>query len=298
MPSGSKGEISKATNAYAKAITDFELSVTRALKDQLSECLRGLCPAPLDDTALATVENRGGIYILYLDEEQKYLGKAAKTLRARLRNHHDKLSGRVGIDMKRVMFIAAYVNEDLDAVAPETLLIKELVLPWNSNGFGNKDPGKKRDGTRVKRGHFDATFPIRLEYRLPERESWGANLGECLAALKGALPFTLRYAAEQNDLRIYKGLPAPVIGGGTPAGDAFMAVIECLPPDWQLTALPGYAILYPDLADYPSAMSFWRKAPGGHAVRFQGRFQLADDADEETTEVIEEDEGEEAPNDD
>lgn len=271
-----------------RAITSFKLSVTRALRDQLMECLDGLTPTGLDTAAIDAVETRGGVYILYLDGERKYVGKAAKSLRTRLRNHHKKLSGRNGIDMTNAAFIAAYVDEDLDAVAPETLLIKELRLPWNFNGFGNKDPGRNRDNTRIKRTHFDAAFPIRLDYVLPDRNSWGSNLGGFLDYLKKSLPFNLRYEESQQ----FEGLTPPQIRAGTTAEEAFVSVVSCLPSAWQLTALPGYVILYKEQVDYPSAMCCWRQSLTGQVERVEGKQQFAED-DGETEAQTEELAGEE-----
>lgn len=173
------------------AAADFKLSITQALADQLAQRLRPLRPAPLNDTSLDHVENRPGVYELLLAHQRVYVGKASKSLPARLRNHARKLSGRTGLSLADVSFICLYVDEDLEAAAPETLLIKkyrdEGGSPWNTNGFGNKDPGRQRETTEIAADHFDALYPINLDATV-ELTPGEWRVVELLAEIKRKLP--------------------------------------------------------------------------------------------------------------
>jgi hypothetical protein len=261
------------TGANSASIADFELSITRALRDQLSERLDGLTPAVLDASALAAIEERSGIYVLHVDNERVSIGKAQRSLRQRLADHCRKLSGRRNIGVEDVTYTALYVNEDLDAVAPETLLIKDFRPTWNNNGFGNKDPGRRRDHTVVKRAHFDASFPIDLT-KLTVTISDAPTLNNYLRSLKRNLPFNFRYAARPEHRRVYEGIGAPRLSEGAATEAVFEAVVYVLPPGWQLTALPGYAILYQESTSYPSAQAWWRQTPDGGVLRTNGEFRL------------------------
>ncbi|MFN2495899.1 MAG: GIY-YIG nuclease family protein, partial [Pseudonocardiaceae bacterium] len=107
------------------AAADFKLSITQALADQLAERLEPLRPAPLIEDSLERVESRPGVYELFLGEQRVYVGKASTSLPFRLRKHARKLSGRTGSLLEKVSFVCLYVDEDLEAAAPETLLIKK-----------------------------------------------------------------------------------------------------------------------------------------------------------------------------
>ncbi len=102
---------------------NFTLSITKALGDQLAAGLEELTPAPLADEHIDQLEERAGVYQLYLNGDFVYVGKADKSLQARLRNHLKKISGRRGITLDEITFSCLYVAEDFSALAPEQLLI-------------------------------------------------------------------------------------------------------------------------------------------------------------------------------
>lgn len=257
-----------------RASADFKLSITRALADQLDEKLNALVPAPLAPDQLELLEPRPGVYQLYLDEEMVYVGKAAKSLPERLGKHHRKLSGRMNIDTVDVGFVCLYVDEDMDAAAPEKLLIKRYrakdEAPWNTMGFGNKDPGHNRDKTLVKAKHFDAQYPIDTTRRVHGLKVGDQPLGPALMAAKGSLPYTFRFQTknkaphpELRDARIV------VPDGPLTAAEFVQLVLEVVPDGWQATALPGYMILYREFVDYGSATQYWRRIDG-HVVQVAG----------------------------
>lgn len=242
------------------ATGDFRLSITRALGDQLASELEVLQPASLTENALAAVLSRGGVYQLFHLGDLVYIGKAESSVPDRLRQHRRKLSGRENMHVSEMSFTALYVDEDLSAVAPETLLIDRHrgagALRWNFNGFGNKDPGKERDTSRVEADHFDALYPANLAVRCNVRRGV-YEVGRLLAELKSDLPYVLRYQAgnRRRDLQPseYWDTSVEVPADDMTAGELFELLSEVLPSEWQITVLPGYVIMYRERRSYPSA---------------------------------------------
>jgi hypothetical protein len=246
---------------------DFRLSITKALGDQLANALSHLGRAPLTEESLMLLDERPGVYQLYLDEEQDgewaetfvYVGKADKTLPGRLRNHLNKLSGRRNIDLARVKFSCLYVEEDFSALAPEQLLISHHKgmggVPWNNNGFGNKDPGRQRDSTILKSSHFDVQYPIDLNRPVAGLAPGDITLRKLLETVKAGLPYNFRYSEPPNSSQIIVRVPE----GAATADDAFRLISAQLPQTWQVTALMGYVIMYGDSPQaYKSAWRYYR----------------------------------------
>ncbi len=266
------------TNPSVSWSADFRLSITRALADQLAATLAPLTPAPLTAANLARVEPRPGVYVLFVYGERVYVGKAASSLADRLGQHLRKLSGRTGIELSSVTFACVYVDEDLDAAAPEKLLIKRYrkhgSIPWNTNGFGNKDPGRNRDTSIVKEVHFDATYPINLDH-VVTLASGTRFLGQVLDSVKTDLPYLLRYdnskLAKVSFNKTTVTLPAYPVTVRRLAH----SIINTLPSGWQLTALPGYLILYFESRPYSSALMWWRREEDQEAIETPGPHRFA-----------------------
>lgn len=248
---------------------EFKLSITKALADQLAETLEPLVPTALTTEALARVHAKKGVYELFLGGCRVYVGKSSKSLPDRLEQHRKKLSGRSGIDIDDLGFVCAYVDEDLDAAAPEKMLIKKYGsagAPWNNNGFGNKDPGRKRDHSEIKQGHFDAKYPINLDLEIVlEPRAW--TVDKLLNELKRILPYNLRFQVKAAV--VYKAATVAVPPGPIRVREIIELLIASLPEGWQATALPGYVILYEEKDDvvYDAALAWWRRgANGGVAI--------------------------------
>jgi hypothetical protein len=244
---------------------DFRLSITKALGDQLAVALEDLGRAPLSEESLSELKDRPGVYQLYVNGGFVYVGKADKSLPSRLRNHLRKLSGRRNISLTDVSFSCLYVDEDFSALAPEQLLITHHKglgdIPWNNNGFGNKDPGKQRDHTVLKKAHFDVKYPIDLESLVEGLRAGPTTLPDFLKALKTGLPYNFRYgglpASASQTALIVRKLPMT-------ADEAFRLISEVMPGGWQITALMGYVVMYPEAPkEYASA---WRYYRGGVAI--------------------------------
>ncbi|MEV7542882.1 Eco29kI family restriction endonuclease [Streptomyces sp. NPDC089915] len=243
---------------------EFKLSITKALGDQLAASLEGLAPAPLTMGNIRSLRPLPGVYQLYKDGDLVYVGKADRSLPQRIEKHYRKISGRTNISLEQMTFTCLYVDEDFGAVAPERLLINrhrgQGEVPWNYNGFGNNDPGKRRDTTEVDEGHFDHEHPIDLEYELraplPERTLVDelVPLSIVLQETKTQLPYVFRYEASKEFDDIAVELP----GTHVTAHETLTAIAERLPDGWQITALPGYLIMYPKAESYPSARRYYR----------------------------------------
>ncbi|PIB73300.1 hypothetical protein [Mycobacterium celatum] len=275
---------------------DFKLSITRALADQLHSALDRLTPTSLSVDELARLQQRGGVYVLFVDGSRVYVGKADASLPARLTQHMRKLSGRIGpFAAGAVTFVCLYVDEDLEASAPEKLLIKAYLdeggVPWNNNGFGNKDPGRNRDTTIVRANHFDALYPINLNFpvALDAAVVGDSDALACLTDLKKKLPYLLRFGrtGHTRELQAAK-LTVPAVE--LPLRQWMKLIVGAL-PGWLATALPGYVILYKeqDPDRYHSAITYWRREADGVVIEAAGQGQQAPagviDEDEEAGEV-------------
>ncbi|EHR48753.1 Eco29kI restriction endonuclease [Saccharomonospora marina XMU15] len=296
---GSVGRLQSVTESLAsKASAEFKLSITRALADQLLERLSSLEPAALTSANLATLEARPGVYELFLKRadsgaERVYVGKASKDLPARLDKHRRKLSGRANITLIDVRFQCLYVDEDLEAAAPEKMLINryraEGAVPWNTNGFGNNDPGRNRDHSLVKAKHFDAVYPVNLDLTLDSAsvEPGEHTVERYLKAVKTALPFNLRYEEKTARAKDRARYSVEVPKRPMTARESISLAIDALPEGWQATALPGYVILYHETEYYKSARFLWRKE-NGHTRELLGPNLRDEDGEVEESESSEE----------
>ncbi|MDX3855420.1 GIY-YIG nuclease family protein [Streptomyces sp. AK02-01A] len=246
---------------------DFTLSITKALGDQLADALKKLDRAPLAEESIARLKEKPGVYQLYLNGKFVYVGKADKSLPVRLSNHLRKISGRRNISLDEMAFSCLYVAEDFSALAPEQLLITHHKgmgdIPWNNNGFGNKDPGRQRDSTVLKRNHFDILFPIDLDRPIDGLRPGGMTLQELLEATKAGLPYNFRYGKSADFKTRHVHVPA----AGMTADEVFQLVSAEIPAKWQVTALMGYVIMYDDSpSTYKSAWRYYRAGEPLNAV--------------------------------
>lgn len=254
---------------------DFRLSMTRALRSQLIETLEALDWAQLSRANLNRLQARAGVYQLALDGAPVYVGKADDSLPGRLADHLKKLSGRTAdqsgrAPAQRVSFRCCYVDEDLAAVAPERMLIAALgdrgEAAWNKMGFGSNDPGRNRDRTLVKLGHFDRVFPIDLNHAVTLDPPIGpTTLVKVMNSVKRELPYTYRFAKGAPDVPVEPSDLPPGYAGT--AGEWFEAFAALLPEGWVHVCLPGYVIAYPGLveSDFGSRSATWRSTGGSAA---------------------------------
>ncbi|MFY7064675.1 Eco29kI family restriction endonuclease [Nocardiopsis changdeensis] len=266
---------------------EFRLSITKALKDQLAQSLAELEPSPLSMERLNELDKRGGIYQLYHNEHFVYVGKADKNLPQRIKIHLKKISGRKNISIDEMKFTCLYVDEDFPAVAPEKLLIAKYrergEIPWNTNGFGNNDPGRQRDGTIIPANHFDVLHPINLELPVQGIGPGKLPLRKLLAEFKKQLPYNFRYALKL--LGPMGDVETTIPRADPSAGEIFSIIGKAITQEWQISLLHGYAIMYPEgKKDYPSA---WRYYRDGNPVDVDPQVDQAheiaeEDSDEES----------------
>jgi hypothetical protein len=247
------------------ATRHFTFDLTGALARQLEAAIPGLTQAPLTLDALETVQATPGIYQLYLRGELIYIGKADNNLRGRLADHHKKISGRLGISIEDMSFTGLYLEGTWIPVGPEQMLIKERKKAagaeplWNTNGFGANDTGKERDTTNFKASHFDVLYPADLGYVIDSLQEGVYAVNGLLPAFKKTLPYLFRYENQWAKHPDYLTSQVTLSQSPVTAAQVFGALIDSLPLGWQITALPGYVIMYKNIRSYPGARQVFKR---------------------------------------
>lgn len=240
---------------------DFEFDLPGALLAKLIESFQPIEKATLCTESVSEIPDAQGVYQLFLDNNLVYIGKTDEEagLRKRLARHASKILHRTRLDPARVSFkaIRIYVFTAIDL---ETQLIAHYggcsEVAWNGSGFGSNDPGRERDTTTYKPGHFDATFPIDIDRELALAIPAPCSAAAGLIALKDAVPYVLRFANAGGKSRkshpdlVGTNLPAR-LAGSVSARQMLQAIVACLPKGWQATRLPSHLIVYKENKDYP-----------------------------------------------
>ena len=244
----------------------FEIDIVAALSDQLELAFEDLEVSPFSTDAIEQVEQEQGVYILFLNEDPVYVGKAdSGGLRKRLQEHHHKISGRRNIDVSDMGFKCLYVHRNWTSLAPEKILIKHFKDAghgeWNGIGFGPHDPGRDRETTAKPPHGFDNRFPIRDDWPVGSVAAGEHNARELLMAMKTELPFLLRYqTANSNRWRdgdpAYNDVIVDVPADGMPARDLLRVIAEAI-PDAQATVFVSHMILYIEEREYPHGEVIW-----------------------------------------
>jgi hypothetical protein len=159
-------------------------------------------------------------------------------------------------------FTGIYLEGTWIPVGPEQMLIRRFARQglkphWNDGGFGINDPGRQRDTTNFGQSHFDVQYPVDLDVRVSVDAGVHA-VKDFLPLLKRSLPYTFRFEDQHAKHADYLSSRVHVEIDRPTADQAFRATVAGLPTGWQLTVLPGYAILYQKIADYPSARRVYR----------------------------------------
>lgn len=239
---------------------EFEFDLPAALLERLAATLSATGTAPLTEANAAAIDEVQGVYELFHRDQLVYVGKtdAKAGLRQRLSRHALKIKQRKGLDPADVTFkavrIFVFTAMDLEA----GLIVhraRDGKLAWNNSGFGANDPGRNRDRSEIKAGHFDAHFPIDTDHPIPGLAfARGVSAAEALDDLKDRLPYVLRFERDGADPHP-ELLAAKLAAASKPKTmrGALTAIVGALPKGWTATVLPGYAILYRERAAYPSA---------------------------------------------
>ena len=246
------------------------LDMQRLVNTEIVSSFARLEPAPLSAISIAELQayeaanphSRKGLYLLMHAGSEAYVGKPENSLAERLAEHRAKLSARQNMDVSQMAFKCIFLDKNWSALAHERPLIEALGCPWNNAGFGNHDPGRQRDRTRLKPTHFDRLFPITPAS--PVQLAPGAFLIQnVLPALRDHLPYLLRYETSTAVAAQYFGTTVTV-GAAETAESLLGKVVDALGANWQVTFFCGYVILYPEPADY-FPESFLKMKRGGSA---------------------------------
>lgn len=243
----------------------FEIDIISALSGQLVAAFSKLEVGTLTAEVVSSLEKGQGVYKLYHKESLVYVGKA-DSVRRRLGEHRYKISGRLDVDVADIGFKCLFVHPNWTTLAPEDSLIKyyrkagEGDCAWNGNGFGTHDPGRERETTNKPLDGFDVQHPIRQDWRCDWIKAGEWNGAELLKAIKGKLPYLLRYqmAAKKSqkphpdhvDFTVY------VPQDDMTARDLLRKVAEAL-QGWQATAFPSHMILYKEHQIYTHGEVIW-----------------------------------------
>lgn len=253
----------------ATAFAQFDFDLGLAVIEQLLSHFDSLVVAPLKQDVLRQVRDEPGVYQLFLHRKLVYVGKADRNVRKRLKDHLWKLSGRCNLDIEDLGFKALYIHRNWAPSVHETILIEEYrrrgESDWNASGFGNNDPGRRRDHTITEATHFDSRFPIDPAYR-PENIGEGThNALEFLLLLKKELPYIFRFETKnRKNFRSgspkYNSLNVSIRREGMTTQWLIQQVVDAFPAGWQATFLPGRLILYEESSEYPHAIAMIRRS--------------------------------------
>lgn len=243
----------------AEGYVEFEFDLPAALLVRLIEVFAGVEPATLGPDQLNAIPDAQGVYQLFLDGELVYIGKtdAEAGLRKRLTRHRNKIVDREALDPMRVSFKAVRLFV-FTAIDLETQLIDHYggvkSVPWNGSGFGANDPGRNRDKTGFKEGHFDLTYPINIDRSLDLDLSSCELASDALREIKAHLPFLFRFQMKAPKSRKpHPDLLCPISIETTDemtVRAALEAIVSQLPSGWQATKLPSHLILYKERVKY------------------------------------------------
>jgi hypothetical protein len=237
---------------------EFEFDLPGALLTSMVKTLDGMESAPLTHLALQSIPEGQGVYQLLLRGGVVYIGKTDSEagLQKRLSRHAWSIQNRSNLNVADVSFKAVRVFV-FTAIDLETQLIRHYAISatesWNNSGFGSNDPGRNRDATRVAPTSFDARYPIDLDQPLELGISGVVSAASAVAALRRALPYTLR--AEGGPIVGPDLLNSSVTlpEGQTSCRETLRRIVSALPRGWQATALAGRFILYKEFRDdYPA----------------------------------------------
>jgi hypothetical protein len=245
---------------------ELEFDLPSALLSQLVTLFDEMPEGPLEAAAVQEIDDAQGVYQLFFNGTLVYIGKtdAQAGLRARLLRHSTKIRSRRNLDHASIGFKAVRVFV-FTAMDLEELLIKHYKAGpnppiWNLSGFGSNDPGRNRDHTVLKVGHFDKSYPIDLDLGVEVSTVDGlASAAEVLTQLKGQLAYNIRFEGKTSTSKI----PHPDLFAAKvflPNNtDTVMNILRrvkaALGPEWQITALPGYIIVYREKTTYKEGIA-------------------------------------------
>lgn len=241
---------------------DLEFDLPSALLAQLVNLFENMTSGPLNEDTVLNVPEQQGVYQLFFNGKLVYVGKtdADAGLRQRLLRHARKIRARRNMEQSQVSFkaVRVYVFTAMDL---EDLLIKHyraanIRLAWNLSGFGSNDPGRKRDKSDIKEGHFDSLYPIDLDLEAHVAQPVDdQSVAEVLRQLKDQLAYTVRYQNKEGKSKKPHFELAETMMRLRSERDSVRSILRqvkaTLGEAWQITVMPGYVIIYKERDCYP-----------------------------------------------
>lgn len=237
---------------------EFEFQLPEALLTQIVGQFAEMSSGVLVPQNVVGMPDAQGVYQLLHKGELVYIGKtdAEAGLRARLERHSRNVQHRLNMNAEDVEFkaIRVFVFTAMDLESQLIAHYGRDATGWNGSGFGANDPGRERDTTRARDNHFDVVYPLDLDRPLSIDLASCQTVGDGLARVKNAVPYTFRFELETGRRRAHPELAAasvPTMAGPITMRSFLTAVAAALPAGWQATSLPGRVILYKESRQYP-----------------------------------------------
>jgi len=168
----------------------FRFEVGPAILAQLLEKLERIPTMPLMNALGARYP---GFYQLFMGGHPKYIGKTARPIGQRLKEHARKLRHRTGIDLDSISCRYAFVEDPSLVDVAEGALIDffgaRSLAEWNASGFGSKVTGHRR-------GQQDASewaqrYPADLRVKVLLDLSSPVPFQQLVKSIKSQSPITL-----------------------------------------------------------------------------------------------------------
>jgi hypothetical protein len=245
----------------------FEFDLPTALLEQLIAMFDGMGRGQLLPNVTQVIPNAQGVYQLFHNGKLVYVGKtdADDGLKQRLSRHAWAIQSRHNLDVSEMSFKAVQVLV-FSAMDLEKALInhykKQKAHPaWNGSGFGNNDPGRRRDTTALKEDGFDALYPINIDIPLDGAPVGGGSALDVLARLAPRVPYTLRHERTEDAIAELDSTSVAIHEQAQTLRTIIVAICSALPAGWQATRLPGRVIMYREqIDDYPGGLVIARSA--------------------------------------
>lgn len=256
-------------NVELKSYAPFDFDLAQAVMEQMVAAFDSLPSGRLSAENLLELRRTKGVYQLFMGEELVYVGKAGANIQKRLIEHSQNLAARQNIDVALIGFKALYLHRNWEPMYHESYLIERYrsrlgTSEWNTSGFGNHDPGRRREETNKPPDGFDSRYPIKPDFPCVGVVAQTWNVRELLMAMKNSLPFTFRYEVDhpkqwQRGSAAYNELEIAVPQPDMAVKDLLKLIVDDLPDTWQATIFPSHIILYREEKNYSHAVEFIRR---------------------------------------